>query len=155
MPRTTRLVSFFLALGIIWTIHLLLFSGESGTAPSPSPLVDHFGDATTQAGSKGMQSGNAEGLPLRTKRPPQGRHPLQAFVDNLEVKFPEVKLDQRGLFHVDSEQTRHPIELLMEKAKLQKEAQDERIARVLTPADAAAEYEAAYKMKPPFGFDKW
>lgn len=71
------------------------------------------------------------------------------------MDFPDVELDQRGLFKFDQNQTQHPIKLLMERAKLQVETQQKRIASVQSVSDAAVEYTNAYGMNPPIGFDKW
>ena len=68
----------------------------------------------------------------------------------------ELDIDSRGLItFVPGQTSRHPIELLIERANIQAAQQAARIREVRTLEDAVEEYEEGFGMKPPRGFERW
>ncbi|KAL7423911.1 hypothetical protein Q5752_001496 [Cryptotrichosporon argae] len=64
-------------------------------------------------------------------------------------------IDERGWLAWDPRASSHPIERLMARAKQQAAAVDASIGEVESLDDAVEEYERAFKMRPPPGFNKW
>jgi hypothetical protein len=63
--------------------------------------------------------------------------------------------DKRGLVTYEPTSKRHPIELLIENAKIQAQQLQARINSIETLEDAVADYKDAYGMTPPKGFNQW
>lgn len=82
-------------------------------------------------------------------------HPLRST--NLDIEFPNVDVNQRGhvLFDPTVHANKHPIRLLIERARKQVEQLDERIKGVKTLQDAVDDYKTTWGMKPPKGIDVW
>lgn len=84
----------------------------------------------------------------------QPEHPLKS--PNQDFHYDGVSINEKGLMAFNPAlHDRHPVEILLERGRAQAKAIEERIASVKTLEDAVADYEKAWGMKPPKGFDHW
>ena len=80
----------------------------------------------------------------------------QEFRRPSHVATTAIDTDSRGLMtFVQGKYSRHPIELLIERAKLQAVQQDAMIRSVMTLDSAIHEYEKAFALRPPGGYERW
>lgn len=86
--------------------------------------------------------------------PAQPQHPLKS--PNQDFHYDGVSVDEKGFMTFNPAlHDQHPVELLIERGRAQAKAIEDRIASVKTLEDAVADYEQAWGMKPPKGFDYW
>ena len=130
MLRQTRVLGFLLVIAVVVLTHYLF---TSPTAVRPSVSSSDQAIATRR---------NAHSSPL------SHRHPSLRLPDS-------VKIDSRGLVAYDPRDQVHPIERLIERGRKLAEAMQMRIDTEDSLPDAVKDYERAYGMKPPRGFDKW
>lgn len=153
MPPYNRYLGLVLTIGIVFALHFLVFNPSapnlrlilpSGTRPSN----DH--DVTPGFRPGG---GPPQAVSLGSK-PTTTQHPLETLND--DFLSPDIEFDERGIMAYDPElHDKHPVELLVERGKRMAESIEARIAKVDTVAAAVDDYEQAYGMPPPRGFDSW
>ena len=67
-----------------------------------------------------------------------------------------ISIDERGLTaYVEGKSKKHPIEALIERGRRLAKAQEAQIREVMSLSDSAEEYEKAFGLKPPKGYDAW
>ncbi|BEI92004.1 uncharacterized protein CcaverHIS019_0408240 [Cutaneotrichosporon cavernicola] len=154
MPPLNRYLGLVFIIAIVVTLHFLFFS------PSPLDL-----SVIIPAGSRtrpppnynpGLAPGHGSPQAVSLGQPVAAmtHHPLQTLNDDLLPN--DLEFDERGLLTFDSDKHNgHPVELLIERAKLIVAAMEERISKVDSIQAAVADYKAAYGMVPPRGFDAW
>jgi len=82
--------------------------------------------------------------------------PLSRSKNHAQASRDVVDVDSKGLTRfVPGKTSRHPIELLIDRAKVQAAQQEARIREVVTLEDAVEEYEMGFGMKPSRGFELW
>lgn len=156
MPPYNRYLGLVLTIGIVFALHFLLFNPSApdlsvilpaGTLPSK----DHDAPGAFKPGGGPPQAVNLGGKPLP---PTTTHHPLQTLND--DFVFPDIDYDERGIMTFDpANHTKHPVELLIERGRRMAAAIEARAAKVNSIAAAVDDYEKAYGMPPPRGFDAW
>jgi hypothetical protein len=68
---------------------------------------------------------------------------------------PNLQIDVIGLSHWNASHDIHPIELLMKRGEWLHARQEAKINSIQTIEDAVFDYEEAYRMPPPKGFEHW
>jgi hypothetical protein len=156
--QNNRLLLLLLAAGAIYLLHLALqrnstphIARTTTTIPSqPHPNGHNFLGEHSGTGAKDRtKDSHKHGTGHLTD------HPLRTT--NLDIDFPDIQVDERGhvAYNPVAHATAHPIKLLMDRAKKQVAQLEDRLKSVHTLQDAVNDYERAWKMKPPKGFEVW
>ncbi|KAK4683682.1 hypothetical protein P7C73_g6549, partial [Tremellales sp. Uapishka_1] len=127
MPRPLRLILLAGVLALIWGVQHLLSATQTTDPLSPST-------APIQASPH--------------------IHPI-SYHPSTHSSSDDITIDSRGLTAFKDGDDKHPIELLIERAKVQERAMEGRIEEIASLEDAVDDYMRGWGMQPPKGFDKW
>ncbi|RXK36431.1 hypothetical protein M231_06275 [Tremella mesenterica] len=136
-PRLSRPAYLVTGAILVFLLHTLFIrSSESPSSPiSPGRTLSRLSSPL---------------LPLRGSFSPD----TSALLPGHERSY-DVDIAPSGLTSFHPGDTKHPIELLIERAKRQADSIDAQIEEVTSLEDSVDEYERGYGMKPPKGFDRW
>ncbi|KAL1405284.1 hypothetical protein Q8F55_008911 [Vanrija albida] len=143
MLRPNRLLLVLSAVLVLYVLHAVL------TSDGPEP-------GAVSSSQRARVRRQQKPLSDSTNTKPVKHQPHPLATSNQEFDHPDVEVDAAGNFEfVPSKHKQHPIDILVARAKQHVRAIENRINAITDVADAAADYEREFKMKPPRGFDNW
>ncbi|WVR05243.1 hypothetical protein IAU60_002255 [Kwoniella sp. DSM 27419] len=132
MPRIAKSLIAVVVLGLLLLIHHQL---------PPSPL-------------RQLRQQRASSAPEAAEYSHEDHVGLDAYSRD-EYQHAGIRVDSRGLTYLGPESDAHPIEALIARGKELNDRLEARIAKIHSVEDSAKDYQRAFSLEPPRGFETW
>lgn len=146
MPRYSKPLTIGAALATLFLLHLLLNTTTTKQTPvaeaEPLPLTPWQKQQRKQEIEAGRYA------PVRNHRRP-------SLTSSSSKKKVPIDVNSRGYLPLDPKASKHPIEQLIDRAKEQAALIENRISSIQELGDSVEDYENAFTLPPPKGFDEW